>query len=113
MLVSFIIRLVLNAMALLAIAYFVPGFKVTGFYSALMVALILGLINAVIKPVLVILTLPITLVTLGLFVFVINIFLLWFVSTIVKGFTIETLTAAVIGWLLYSVFGLIFSKVLR
>lgn len=113
MLISFIVRLILNALALLAIAYLVPGFDVTNFYSALMVALILGLVNAIIKPILIILTLPITIITLGLFIFVINIFLLWFVSTIVKGFTIETLSAAVIGWLLYSIFGLIFNKILR
>ncbi len=95
---NIIIRLLLNAAAMLLVAYLVPGFAVDGFYAALIAALILGIVNAILKPILVILTLPINIMTLGLFTLVINAGLLWFVSTIVKGFTIENFwPAAVVG----------------
>jgi len=94
---NLIIRLLLNAAALLLVAYLVPGFSVDGFYAALIVAIILGIVNAIIKPILVLLTLPITILTLGLFTLVINALLIWFVSTIVKGFYVESFGAALIG----------------
>ncbi|MCH7492685.1 phage holin family protein [Patescibacteria group bacterium] len=94
---NLIIRLILNAGALLLVAYLVPGFSVDSFYSALIVAVALGIVNAIIKPILIILTLPITILTLGLFTLVINGLLIWFVSTIVKGFNVESFTAALIG----------------
>lgn len=96
---NILIRLLLNAAALLLVAYLVPGFHVDGFYAALIAALILGVVNAVIKPILVLLTLPVSILTLGLFTFVINAALIWFVSTIVKGFEVESFTAALIGGL--------------
>ena len=94
-----LIRWLLNAAALMAVAYLVPGFHVQTFYTALIVALVLGIVNAVIKPILVILTLPISILTLGLFTFVINASLLLLVSTVVKGFEVESFTAALLGGL--------------
>ncbi len=100
-----IFRLLINALAILAVAYFVPGVAVTGFYTALIVALVLGLLNVIIKPILLILTLPITILTLGLFTFVINALLFWFVGTVIKGFTVEGFVPAFIGALIVTVIG--------
>ena len=72
------------------------------FYTALVVALILGLINAVIRPVLVLLTLPLTIFTLGLFIFVINGLLFWFVASFVAGFDVAGFWPAVFGAIVYS-----------
>ena len=80
-----LLRWILNALALLALTQIVEGFGVSGFYIALIAALVLGLLNAIVRPVLLILTLPINLVTLGLFTFVINAGLIWFMSTFIKG----------------------------
>lgn len=97
-----LLRWIINATALLAITQVLPGFIVENFYFALIAALILGLINAVIRPILIILTLPINVITLGLFTFVINALLIWFVSTFIQGFEIDgfvtALAAAIILW---------------
>ncbi len=90
----------MNALALLIVANLVPGIHVESLYTALFVALVLGIVNAVIRPILVLLTLPITVLTLGLFTFVINGLLLWFVSTVVKGFSVAGFAAAFWGALL-------------
>ena len=82
-------RWVINAVALIVVANVVPGFGVESFYNALIAALILGLVNALVRPLFFILTLPITILTLGLFTFVINAFMIWLVSTIVEGFVVE------------------------
>ena len=94
---------VFNAMALIAVAYLLPGIKVDGFTSALIAALILGLVNTLIRPVLVLLTLPITVITLGLFILVINGLLFWFVGTFIKGFTVGGFWPALFGAIAYSV----------
>lgn len=97
-----LLRWLLNAVTLIAIAYYLPGVEVAGFYAALITALILGLVNAVIRPVLLLLTLPINLLTLGLFTFVINGLMFWFVATIVEGFDVANYTAAFLGALILS-----------
>jgi len=84
-----VFRWLLNAMALVVVANVVPGFGVDTFYTALIAALVLGLVNALIRPILLVLTLPINILTLGLFTFVLNALMVWFASTIVKGFTVE------------------------
>ena len=86
------------------VAYIVPGFHVDSFYAALIVALVLGIVNAIIKPILVVLTLPITVLTLGLFTFVINAILILFVATIVKGFTVDGFVPALFGGLIIWIF---------
>lgn len=97
-----LLRWLLNAIVLLGIAYYLPGISVSGFYSALVAALLLGLVNAVIRPILIILTLPITIVTLGLFTLVINAFLFLFVASIVKGFDVVGFWPAFWGALIMS-----------
>jgi len=104
-------RWVFVAVSVLAAAYFIPGIFVASFYTALVVAALWGVANLVIKPVLVLLTLPINLLTLGLFTFVINAFLFWFLSTIVKGFDVAGFVPAFFGALLVSIFGYIGNKV--
>jgi putative membrane protein len=106
---SILLRWVLNAAALLAVAYLYSGVQVEGFVSAAIAALVLGLVNAVIRPILVILTLPVTILTLGLFIFVINALLFWFVAEVVKGFTVTGFMAALIGSILYSILTLLTS----
>jgi len=96
---------VFNAAALIAVAYVLrDGIKIDGFGSALLAALVLGLVNTLIRPILVLLTLPITLVTLGLFIFFINGFLFWFVGSVLRGFTVAGFWYGVGGALTYSVF---------
>src|SRR5450830_2199573 len=94
---------ILNALALLAVANFVPGIHVDGFGSALIAAFFLGLVNTLIRPLLLLLTLPVTLVTLGLFIFVINGFMFWLVAQWVDGFQVDGFWSAVGAALLYSV----------
>jgi putative membrane protein len=95
---------VFNAMALVGVAYFVPGISVNGIGSALVAALVLGLINTLIRPILVLLTLPITVLTLGLFILVLNGFLFWFAGSLLKGFAVAGFWSGVAGALLYSIF---------
>jgi putative membrane protein len=107
---TLILRWILNALALMAVAYLYPGVAVSGFFAALVAALVLGLVNAVIRPILILLTLPINILTLGLFTFVINALLFWFVAEIIKGFTVSGgFVAALIGSLLYSLITLLTS----
>lgn len=103
---NIIIRLLLNAAALLAVAYLLNGFEVANFWpAAIVAALILGIANAILKPILVILTLPINILTLGLFTFIINAGLLWLVAYLVSGFNIDQFwPTAVIGALILWVF---------
>lgn len=93
----------LNAIALLIVAYILPGITVASFGSALIAALVLGLLNTLVKPVLVILTLPITVVTLGLFLLVLNALVFWFVGSVLKGFQVEGFWWAFLGALIYSI----------
>ena len=105
-------RWIVNAAALLLVAYLYPGVQVGGFGRALIAALVLGLVNAVIRPILVLLTLPVTVLTLGLFLFVINALLFWLVAEIVRGFTVTGFGAALVGSILYTVITLITSWIL-
>jgi putative membrane protein len=93
----------INAAALFALPYLMSSIKVDSLASALIAALVLGLINTFIRPVLVLLTLPATLLTLGLFIFVINGLLFWFVGSFIEGFHVAGFWSAVIGAILYSI----------
>ncbi len=95
-----LLRWLINALAIIGIAYYLPGVGVSGIYAALIAALILGIINAVLRPILVILTLPVNILTLGLFTLIINAFLFWFASTIVEGFVVADFAAAFWGALI-------------
>jgi putative membrane protein len=92
-----LLRWLVNAILVLLIAYLVPGIHVSGFYTALIVALALGIVNAVVRPILIILTFPLTLITLGLFTLVLNALLFWLVSTVIKGFTVDGFGSALLG----------------
>lgn len=105
-------RWIVNAAALLLVAYLYPGVEVAGFVPALVAALFLGLVNAVVRPILVILTLPVTILTLGLFLFVINALLFWLVAEVVKGFNVAGFGAALVGSILYSLITLLTSWLL-
>jgi putative membrane protein len=94
---------ILNAVALLAVAYLLPSIHVASFGAAMLAALVLGLINAVLRPLLVLLTLPVTLLTLGLFIFVINGLMFWLAGSLIEGFAVGGFWPAVFGSLLYSV----------
>jgi putative membrane protein len=92
----------INALALIAVAYLMPGVAVSSFGAALVAALVLGLINAVVRPLLVLLTLPVTLLTLGLFIFVLNGLLFWMVGTWLEGFEVAGFWSGVFGAILFS-----------
>ncbi|HCU84439.1 phage holin family protein [Methylophilus sp. UBA6697] len=102
---------VLNALALMAVAYLVPGIHIANFMAALLAAVVIGFANVLVKPILVILTLPITLLTLGLFLFVINGLLFWFVGHLLQGFSVNSVLTGVIGALVYSVIAWILSAI--
>ncbi|MBI2307262.1 MAG: phage holin family protein [Rhodocyclales bacterium] len=102
----------LHAAALLAVAYLLPGIHVDSFASALIAALLLGLVNAVLRPLLVLLTLPVTLLTLGFFILVINGLLFWFVGSILSGFRVDSFWVAFFGAIAYSVIAWILSSLL-
>jgi putative membrane protein len=91
-----------NTVSLIAVAYLMPSIRVSDFVTALIAALVLGLVNTVIRPILVLLTLPVTLLTLGLFILVINGLLFWFVGSFVKGFVVEGFWAGFLGAIVYS-----------
>lgn len=110
--VTLILVWILNAVALLAVAYLLPGITVASFGSALIAALVLGLVNMLVKPVLVLLTLPITIVTLGLFLIVINALLFWFVGSVLKGFQVNGFWWAVGGAILYSIISGLLTKLI-
>ena len=103
---------ILNAVALWLVAVVLPGVTVADEISALVAAIVLGLVNAVIKPVLIILTLPVTLLTLGLFLLVLNGLLFWGVASILPGFNVDGFWWGVAGALIYSVLTWAFSTLL-
>lgn len=109
---SLIARWIINAAALLLVAYLYPGVTVASFWAAMLAALVLGLVNALIRPLLVLLTLPVTVLTLGLFLFVINALMFWLAAEIVSGFRVTGFWAALIGSVLYSLITLITSWLL-
>lgn len=100
---------ILNSFALIAVAYLLEGVHVENYVSAFIAAAALALVNAVIKPILVVLTIPITILTLGLFLLIINAFLFWFISKILKGFEVNGALAFFIGPILYSIISYVLS----
>lgn len=102
----------INTVSLIGVAYLVPGIGVSSFVTALVAALVLGLVNTIIRPILILLTLPATILTLGLFIFVINGLLFWFVGSFIQGFTVQGFWAGVVGAILYSVVSWLLSALL-
>ncbi|MBP6579327.1 MAG: phage holin family protein, partial [Acidovorax sp.] len=101
-----LLKWLLSAAALLFVAYVYGGVQVQSFSSALIAAFVIGLFNAVLRPVLVILTLPVTVVTVGLFLFVINALMFWAAAGVLDGFHVNGFMAALLGSLIYSALGL-------
>lgn len=108
-----LLRWVLAACALLLVAYVYEGVQVRSFPSALIAAAVIGLFNMLLRPVLVVLTLPVTIVTFGLFLFVINALLFWAAASVLDGFYVGGFWAALLGSLIYSVIMLVVDAALR
>jgi len=102
-----IVRWLLLAAALLLVAYLYPGVTISSFGSAMIAAFVLGLFNTLLRPILVLLTLPVTVVTLGLFLFVINALMFYFAASVLNGFHVSGFAAALIGSLIYSLCGMV------
>ena len=111
--IAFLLHLILSAGALLLVAHLVDGVHVGGFGAAVIGALALGLVNAIVRPVMVLLTLPLTIVTLGLFLFVINALMLWLVAAFVPGIEIGGFGAALLGSLLLTVLNVVIDRLTK
>ena len=109
----FLTRLLFSAMVLLLVERVVPGVDIENVYVALIAAVVLGLLNTIVKPILVILTLPISIVTLGLFIFVINAGLFMFAASFIEGFAVEGFVPALLGSLIMSVGGVLASRYIK
>jgi putative membrane protein len=108
---SWLLNLLVSTLALLVAAWIVPGVRVSGPLAALLAALLIGFLNATVGLVLKILTIPLTLVTLGLFLLVVNALMFWLAAAIVPGFSVRGFWAAFFGALLMSVVGVIFRRI--
>ena len=102
-----IVKWLLSAAALLAVAYLYGGVQIRSFSAALIAALVIGLLNMILRPVLVVLTLPVTIISLGLFLFVINALMFWAAAGMLDGFHVDGFGAALLGSLIYSAFGVL------
>ncbi len=102
----------LNAVALLAIAHLYSGVQVSSFGAAMLAALVVGLFNVFLRPFLVVLTFPVTVISLGLFLFVINALMFWAASGVLEGFNVDGFGAALLGSLLYTLIGLVVNSAL-
>ena len=102
-----IVRWLLLAAALLLVAHLYPGVQVSSFGAAMVAAFVIGLFNALLRPILVLLTLPVTLLTMGLFLFVINAVMFYAAASVLDGFNVSGFVAALIGSLIYSLCGMV------
>lgn len=100
---GFLMRLLINALALLVLPHIISGIQVSGVRAALVAALVLAIVNAIIRPIFIILTLPIEILSLGIFTFVINGLMLYIVARVVQGFEINTFGAAFFGSIVLSI----------
>ncbi len=107
-----VVTWIINAIALIALPYVFTSITIDSFVTALVVALVLGLINTLIRPVLVLLTLPVTILTLGLFIFVINGLLFWAVGSCIQGFHVAGFWSGVFGAIVYSLISWALSSLL-
>ncbi len=108
-----IAKWLLSATALVFVAQVYEGVEVSSFSTALVAALVIGLLNLFIRPILVLLTLPVTVLTLGLFLFVINALMFWWAASFLDGFHVTGFGAALVGSLIYSVLGLVIDLALE
>ena len=113
MMVRFLLAWLVNTLALIAVAYLMPSITVSSFGAALVAALVLGLVNAIVRPVLVLLTLPVTILTLGLFIFVLNGLLFWMVASWLEGFNVAGFWSGVLGAILFSLVSWLLSALVQ
>jgi putative membrane protein len=111
--VKLLAKWVLSAAALLLVAYIYSGVEVKTFGAAMIAALVIGLLNTIVRPNLVVLTLPVTVVTLGLFLFIINALMFWAAASVLDGFHVQGFVAALIGSLIYTVLGMVIESALE
>ena len=111
--VKLLAKWALSATALLFVAYVYSGVEVRSFGIALLAALVIGLLNTVVRPLLVLLTLPVTVLTLGLFLFVINAVVFWVAAALLDGFQVRDFVAALIGSLMYTAIGVVIESALE
>ena len=107
-----LINWLVTTLAVIIAAYLLPGVTIRNFFSGLLTALLLGLINAILRPILVVLTLPLTIVTLGLFIFVINALLVLLTSAVVPGFEVHSFWWALLFSLLFSIVSFILHRII-
>lgn len=105
-----IAKVLITALALLLVAEVIPGIEVDGLFTAIIAAVLLGLFNLIARPILVVLTLPITIITLGLFIFIINAVLFWFVASFLEGFAVQGFWAALLGSIIVSIISALGNK---
>ena len=108
-----LVKWLLSAMALLAVAHLYSGVEVQSFSAALIAAFIIGLFNTLLRPLLILLTLPVTVLTLGLFLFVINALMFWSAAGVLDGFHVQGFGAALLGSLIYSALGIVIDSALQ
>jgi putative membrane protein len=108
-----IVHLVVSALLLWLVSQFVTGIHIAGFGSALLAALVLGVVNFLVRPILILITLPITILTLGLFLIVINALMLMLTSALVSGFRVDNFVSAIVGGILLGVFNLVVSALMH
>jgi putative membrane protein len=111
--IKLLAKWLLSAAALLFVAYIYSGVEVQTFTSALIAAFVIGLLNTVVRPILMVLTLPVTVLTLGLFLFVINALMFWAAAGLLDGFHVRGFLAALVGSLMYSLLGLVIESALE
>ncbi|GAC1307120.1 MAG: phage holin family protein [Vulcanimicrobiaceae bacterium] len=110
---GFLIRLLVNALALVIVAYVLPGVHVASFTAAIVAALILGVVNAVLRPILLIVTLPAVILTLGLFTLVINAVMFYLVAHLGLGLTVDGFGAAFVGAIVLSIVSFVLSSIVK
>lgn len=110
--IKILVRWLLLAGALLLVAHLYSGVEVTSFSSALLAAFVLGLLNTLLRPVLVLLTLPVTVLSLGLFLFVINALTFWAAASLLEGLVVKGFWAALVGSLIYSLCGMVIDVII-
>lgn len=108
-----LITWVLHAVALLALAHLSTGVEISDFATAMAAALLIGFLNLFVRPALVVLTLPVTFLTLGMFLFIINALMFWAAAELLEGFHVNGFASALLGSLLYSTFGMVIDSALQ
>jgi putative membrane protein len=111
--IKLLVKWLLLASALLFVAYIYSGVEVRSFGAAMLAALVIGLLNTFVRPILVVLTLPVTVLTVGLFLFIINALMFWAAASMLDGFHVRSFGAALLGSLIYSVLGIVIESALE